>query len=65
MGTGLQFSTTAYNTFCASTLSFIGQLVPVTEEIRAIEQIGIRLMLSCPGIWTSCQDSFTLASLYG
>ena len=65
MGTGLQFSTTAYNTFCASTLSFIGQLVPVTDEIRANEQIGIRHLLSGPGNWIDRQDPFHLKSSFG
>ena len=65
MGTGLQFSTAAYNTFCASTLSFIGQLVPVSEEARAAERIGIRHMMPGPGNWIDCSDPFHLKSSFG
>ena len=65
MGTRLQFSTTAYNTFCASTLSFIGQLAPVTDEIKAAEQIGIRHMLPGPGNWLSHSDPFHLKGSFG
>jgi len=65
MGTGLQFSTAAYNTFCASTLSFIGQLVPASEEVRTAERIGIRHMMPGPGNWINCSDPFHLKSSFG
>jgi hypothetical protein len=64
-GLGLQLSILAYNTFAASTLSFIAQLECPTEQVLAAEAKGLRIMLPGPGNWFVPEDAFFLKEAYG
>jgi len=64
-GTGLQFSTLAYNTFAASTLGYVAQLAVPPEEVLANEAMGLKCMLPGPNKWVEPEDAFHLKSLYG
>ena len=65
MGTGLMFSTIAYNTFASSTLGYISQLVEPDEQVFAAEAEGLRRMLPGPGNWVHTEDAFHLRESFG
>ena len=65
MGPGPYFTTTAYNTFIASTLGYIAQLVPLSADVTMAEQSGINGLLPGPGNWITLSDGFQLKESYG
>jgi len=62
---GLQYSAVAYNTFAASTLSFVAQLERPNDLVFAAQSRGLKFMMPGPKDWRSDQDAFYLKELYG
>lgn len=65
LGLGLLYATTAYNTFAASTLSFIAQLERPSQPVLAAQRGGLKIMAPGPKDWRMDADSFYLKELYG
>ena len=65
---GLYFTTTAYNTFCASVLMFIAQLETPTADVLAAEEASLKLLTPGPALWRSLgpqSDLFYLKESFG
>ena len=65
LGAGLQFATLAYNTFCLTVLTYVGQLEPPLSAIFAREEEALRRMTPGPGKWITPQDCWHLKESYG
>ena len=65
LGAGLQFSTIAYNTFCTTVLSYIGQLEHPPVDVYGREKQALRRMAPGPGNWITPQDCWHLKESYG
>ena len=65
LGLGLSFGTLAYNTFAASTLTFIAQLHKPNTEVRLAETEGIPKFLPGPHQWCVVEDVFYLKESWG
>ena len=65
LGTGLMFTTLAYNTFAFSTLGFIAQLAIPPPSIFLQEVAALRSVLPGPGHWIEPRDAFALKESFG
>ena len=65
LGLGLSFGTMAYNTFSASTLSFIAQLLAPSAAVFKAESEGIPNFLPGPYQWCMPEDTFYLKESWG
>ena len=59
-GVGLQYSAMVYNTFCASVLSFLGQLLPPPIGVLQKEPRVMRMMASGPNEWANATDLWNM-----
>jgi hypothetical protein len=58
---GLQYAATAYNTYVASVLSFVGQLEVIPEHALQQEQVALRTVARGPGNWACAEDLWFLS----
>ena len=52
----LQYAATAYNTYVASVLSYVGQLETPPEQVMQQEQVALRTTACGPGNWAIPED---------
>ena len=64
-GAGLQYQTTAYNTFALPTLLYIAQLEKPPDDTLLAETQGLRKVVKGPHQWAHAEDLWRLKEHYG